>query len=295
LVLQKLLLRDGAQDAGGSAEDDHAPRDVFDDDASGGDERVFSYRNAGEEGCVRADARASFEDGAAEVLFALLGAAEVVVVGEGDAGSDEAVVADRGEGCDVGLGLDLALAAYGCFVFDGDAASDDGELADLYVLPDGGEVADEDAVVQNGPTVDDAVGPDGDAAPQDERREFARLSGCGGEGGLRGLLAEDRAVEDEAPLADGRAGSDNDVVSDCRARADFDIAFDDAVVTEGDVLADAGVGGYDAVAAESRGRVHVRSVVRGAVRGAGVWHGRLPFVCASVSGETSAWGDAVFF
>ena len=100
--------------------------------------------------------------------IALLGAAEVVVVGEGDAGGDEAVVADRGECGDVGLGLDLAFPADGRLVLNGDAPADDCQLAYGDVLSDRGKVTDEDPISQDGSPVDDTVGADGDGPAKNE-------------------------------------------------------------------------------------------------------------------------------
>jgi len=89
------------------------------------DEPVPCDAATGKHRAVGADPGARLEDRSAVVLEPLLGAAEKVVVGEGDFRCDETIVADGRDRRDVGVRFDLASRADRRPVFDRDVAAND--------------------------------------------------------------------------------------------------------------------------------------------------------------------------
>ena len=144
-LIEQLLGRHVAPDAGGVAVDDLLRRHVLGDDGPGPDEGFLADLDTGTEDRAAADARTATDRRALDQVVPLLGSAHEVVVRRDDAGRDEDVLLERRVRGDIGVGLDLGQRPDRRVVLDQRAAADDHVVADAHALADAGLVAEDDA------------------------------------------------------------------------------------------------------------------------------------------------------
>src|SRR5258707_5529679 len=118
LVLEPLFLGDRLPRLGRRAPDDGARAHVAGHHRAGGDQAILPDRDAGQQHRARPDSAALADGHTLEVLEALGGAPDVVVVRRDHARGHEHPVLERRIHRDVTLALELAVAAHGAELLD---------------------------------------------------------------------------------------------------------------------------------------------------------------------------------